>query len=495
MSDESVVESPEPDPVRPGEPAAPAPRRARPRRSRNRQWGTIAAVIVVVAIAAALVWSVIGKKGSAATYTTAQPTRGTLTVAVAGNGNVVSQNSASVNPGISGTVTELSVSVGQKVKKGEVLFVIDNPALDAQVTQSKSSYQQAQASATKAAQAETQADISLDTGVWQAKQALQQAEAQVSSAKVALTKAQTAVPFDQNAVDAAESSLDAAETGLKTAQKNYKFACNLQKQGHTAAQESLDAAITAREAAYMNYQQAITSADQRNVTSPINGYITTLSINNGDQIGSSSGSSSNRTATSGTGVSSSTSVSSNSAPVVISDLSALQAQVQVAETDRPKVKVGQKVEVTFDAVPNLTITGKVKQIDAVGTSSSGVVSYNVTVSFDVQDSRLSPGMTASANIVTDVIENALLVPNAAVKTDSSGGTYVQVISAPGATPTNVTVEVGAASDTQTQITSGLSGNENVVTQTITSGSSTTGTRSGFSVIGGGRPGGGFRGGN
>jgi hypothetical protein len=67
----------------------------------------------------------------------------------------------------------------------------------------------------------------------------------------------------------------------------------------------------------------------------------------------------------------------------------------------------------------------------------------------------------------------------------------------------VTVTTGAAGDTQTEITSGLTGNENVVTQTIASGgSSTTGSRSGLSVLGGGGAGragagagGGFRGGN
>ena len=124
----------------------------RPRRKRGGPWGLIVVAVVVVAVAAFLVYSAIGKKSSGTTYTTSQPTRGTLTVAVAGNGTVVSKNQASVSPGISGTVKKLSVSVGTKVAKGDTLFVIDNPALDANVTQAKSSYQQAQASTMKAAQ-------------------------------------------------------------------------------------------------------------------------------------------------------------------------------------------------------------------------------------------------------------------------------------------------------------------------------------------------------
>jgi multidrug efflux pump subunit AcrA (membrane-fusion protein) len=156
---------------------------------------------------------------------------------------------------------------------------------------------------------------------------------------------------------------------------------------------------------------------------------------------------------------------------------------------------------TFDAVPSLTLTGKVQTIDAVGTSSSGVVTYNVTITFDVQDKRLNPGMTASASIVTQVDPNVLLVPNAAVKSDTTGASYVQVLDTPNGTPRDVTVTVGPAGDTNTEIQSGLTGNEQVVIATIsTGGSSTTAARSGLSVLGGagragGAGGGGFRGGN
>jgi len=421
----------------------------------------IAVGVVVVAVAAFLVWSVIGKKAATSQYVTAQPTRGTLTVAVAGNGNVVSQNQASVSPGISGTVTQLGVGLGTKVKAGEVLFVINNASLDAAVTQAK---------------------------------------AQVASSRMAVTKAQTTVPFSADGLASAKHSLTAAKAGQDVAQENYEHACEIQREGHAAAQESYDAAVTAQKASLAQYDQARTNANQRTVTSPIDGYVTTLSINNGDQIGNSSSSgSSSKTSSGGSSGTSTSSSSSNSTPIVISDLSQLQAQVQIAETDRPKVKLGQKVELTFDAVTNLTITGKVTEIDAVGTSSSGVVTYNVTISFDVQDPRLNPGMTASASIVTEVRSNVLMVPNAAIKTDSSGASYVQVLDTPTGTPRNVTVTTGAAGDTDTEITSGLTGNENVVTQTITTGgSSTAASRSGLSVLGGGaaRGGaGGFRGGN
>jgi multidrug efflux pump subunit AcrA (membrane-fusion protein) len=470
---------------------APEPRsRRQVRRKRSRgNWPLIVVGLAVVAIAAFLVWSAIGKKAPTARYVTQAVSRGTLSIAVSANGSVVSKSSASVSPAISGTVTELDVSLGSKVKKGDVLFVVENASLDTNVTEAKASWEQAKANALKAEQAETQAELSLSTGVLQAKQSLQQAKASVDNAEVALTKAKSTVPYDQNAVDGAQHALAAAKTGRTSAQKNYDRACKIQREGLSAAQASSKAALTSRNAASLKYKQAKEDADQRTVTAPISGYITTLSITNGDQLGGgTTTSSSSRTSGSSTSGGTSTSASSGSStPIVISDLSTLEASVQIAETDRPKVKLGQKVELTFDAVPDLTITGKVSQIDAVGSSSSGVVTFNVAIEFDLQDARLSPAMTTAASIVTRVDTDVLLVPNAAVETDSSGNSYVQVLDTPDGTPRDVTVEIGPAGDTQTEIVSGLTGNENVVTQTISanSGSSTSGSRSGMSILGGG----------
>ena len=84
-------------------------------------------------------------------------------MAVSANGSVVSANSSAVDPGVSGTVTELNVSLGSNVKKGDTLFVIDNPDLDASVVQAKASYQNAQSSMAKAKQTKTQASVSKNT--------------------------------------------------------------------------------------------------------------------------------------------------------------------------------------------------------------------------------------------------------------------------------------------------------------------------------------------
>jgi macrolide-specific efflux system membrane fusion protein len=461
----------------------------RSRRKKPKPWGLILVAAVVIAVAAFLIYSAIGKKAAATRYVTEQVTRGTLSVAVAGNGSVVSADSAAVDPGVSGTVTELDVSLGSKVKKGEVLFVIDNPDLDASVVRARGSYQQAESSLAKAAQQRTQARQQRKSSVAQAKVAYLQAKASTARAKQSLNTARDADPADPLSVQAAKASYDAAVIAQKSSKTAYRQAEDNAEQNYSAAAKSYNAAATARTSARLDYKNASDDADRRTVTAPISGYVTTLSVRNGDQIGGNS--SATRASSSGSTTNSGTTAST---PIVISDLSELQAQVQIAETDRPKVKSGQKVEMTFDAVPDLTLTGKVTEIDAVGTASQSVVTYGVTVSFDIQDKRLSPGMTSSASIVTKVATDVLLVPNAAIKTDSSGGTYVQVLDAPAGVPRDVTVETGPASDTQTEIKSGLTGNESVVTQTIAPGATgstagSSGSRGGFGMMGGG----GFRG--
>jgi len=93
-------------------------------------------------------------------------------------------------------------------------------------------------------------------------------------------------------------------------------------------------------------------------------------------------------------------------------------------------------------------------------------------------------MTTTASIVTRVAANALFVPNAALKTDDNGASYVQVLEPGKTSPTDVPVTVGSVSDTNTEILHGLNGGEKVVTQTITSSSGTAGQASGLSTIGG-----------
>ncbi|MFZ3074161.1 MAG: efflux RND transporter periplasmic adaptor subunit [Minisyncoccales bacterium] len=163
------------------------------------------------------------------------------------------------------------------------------------------------------------------------------------------------------------------------------------------------------------------------------------------------------------------------------------ATISLNEVDAASVKVGQKATLTFDAVSDLTLTGHVSAVDAIGTVSSGVVSYGVTIAFDTQDDRVKPGMSTTAAIVTNIKQDVLLVPNAAVKSNAAGN-YVMVpnqmvsgaasgSSEDGVTVKQQTVVPGLADDNYTEIASGLAEGDTVVTKTATQAATKTSTGS------------------
>lgn len=155
------------------------------------------------------------------------------------------------------------------------------------------------------------------------------------------------------------------------------------------------------------------------------------------------------------------------------------ALVSLNEVDATKIKVGDKATLTFDAIDSLTLTGKVAQIDALGTVSQGVVTYSVKISFDTSDSRIKPGMSATAAIITDVKSDVLTIPSSALKTKGENS-FVQVfdqkftipqgdaeatISSQNS-PHNQNVQTGLSNDTETEITGGLSDGDQVVVRTV-----------------------------
>jgi RND family efflux transporter MFP subunit len=167
------------------------------------------------------------------------------------------------------------------------------------------------------------------------------------------------------------------------------------------------------------------------------------------------------------------------------------AEISLNEIDAAKIKVGQKATLTFDAIDGLTIAGDVASIDTVGTVSQGVVTYKVQIVFKTQDDRVKSGMSVSAAIVTAVKQDVLAVPSSGVK--GQGNTsYVEVfdiplVAAPGVPtsanaglpsatlPLQQAVVVGIANDTTTEIISGLTEGQQVVTRTI-AGTAATATQ-------------------
>ena len=151
------------------------------------------------------------------------------------------------------------------------------------------------------------------------------------------------------------------------------------------------------------------------------------------------------------------------------------AQLSFNEVDIAKIKVEQKTTLTFDAISDLSLTGKVVEVDSVGTVSQGVVSYIVKIAFDVQDERIKSGMSVNADIITEVKQDVLLVPVAAVRSNNESS-YIETFSdltdssttiTSNKTPNKKNVEVGSSNDDYTEIVSGLSEGDKIIVKTST----------------------------
>ena len=147
---------------------------------------------------------------------------------------------------------------------------------------------------------------------------------------------------------------------------------------------------------------------------------------------------------------------------IVYDLSYLEMRINVDELQISSISVGQKVQITADAVPDKTYVGTVPRVSMKGTSNGGTTTYPVTIRIDDTDG-LRPGMNANAEIVVAEASNALVVPNAAVVR----GSYVLVTKdSPSAANADtameapagfvyVPVKTGVSDDDYTQIVSGI----------------------------------------
>ena len=140
-------------------------------------------------------------------------------------------------------------------------------------------------------------------------------------------------------------------------------------------------------------------------------------------------------------------------------------EVTLNEIDIADVKTGQNATIEFDAVADLTVTGKVIEVDALGAVTQGVVSYKIKIAFDVDDNRIKPGMTASASIIIDSKQDVLLVPLSAVKA-AGENSYLEILIDGQSQRRDIVI--GSSNDTMIEIIEGIKEGEQVITQTITS---------------------------
>lgn len=205
---------------------------------------------------------------------------------------------------------------------------------------------------------------------------ISETEANYSQAKAALEKAQLDWNRLKDGGNPAELAL--LEAQLADAQREYET----YRDG--APQDEVDA-IEARIAA------AEAALETAHLVAPFDGTVTVVSIKPGDQV------------------------SPGYEGVRIDDLSHLFVDVNVSEVDINRIRTDQPVNITFDAIQGKEYKGIVTQVAVVGTDIQGVVEFKVTVELTNADEDVKPGMTAGVNIVVEELEDALLVPNRAVR--------------------------------------------------------------------------------
>ncbi len=171
------------------------------------------------------------------------------------------------------------------------------------------------------------------------------------------------------------------------------------------------------------------------------------------------------------------------------------AEIPLNEIDAAGVKIGDKVKITFDAAPGLSVGGVVEEADLVGTINQGVVTYNIKISFEA-DERVRAGMSASVDIITNQKDNVIVIPTSAVKTKGQNR-YVEIFNPPLegnkqallagipslVPPVQKIVQVGLSNDTEAEITDGLAPGDQVLIRTITVSAATKATAP--TIFGGG----------
>lgn len=396
----------------------------------------LATAVAVVVIAAFIIQSIFAPKQATQQYQTAQVTKGTLVVSVSESGTVVVANRQAVTTGATGIVSEVDVKTGDSVTAGQTI---------AKLTLDQNGQQKE--------------DVAW-TSYLAAQNALSSAQADLNTLQVTLFKTNQAFVTDRGVNNPTQQQ----QADPVYIEENASW---LAAQAAYINQQNVIAQATANVAStYLAYQQASSI-----ITAPTEGILSDVTIAPGMQIAA---------PTSTTTVSSQTvaAIKTQGIPVIT---------VSLSEIDVAKVKVGQQATITFDALPTQTFTGKVLGINTTGTVSNGVTTYPATIILDTQNDSILPNMSTTANIITNVKQNVLLVPSAAVST-SNGQSFVQVLQ--NNKPVSVAVTTGESSDSDTEITSGLSVGQTIVIGGLTNSAANATTSSPFGALRGGFGGGG-----
>ena len=340
-------------------------KRAERRRKKLIRRGIAVGVVGAIALIAVVVTLAINARPAGNNGpVTDMVTEGTFTTTVEAKGQLKPISSSVVSPSVDGTVDSINVQAGQSVNEGDVLMTIKNDELDRNVAEAQRAVAAAQEDLANAQKAAAAAQTTPTTDV--------------DGASAAAAGAPTA-SGDTNAVSAAQRSLASAQANL---------------------------------------DQANAKAASRTVTAPSSGSIVELNAKVGATV-------------TGGMIMGESDTSGGKQCMQIADLSKMKVTVQVGEKDIAKIAFGQSANVTYPAFPDIVSQGTVTAIASVANSDAangggGSVTFNVDILIEAPDACLKPGMTAEVSVVTEQLDDVVMVPTMALMTEDGEHYYVNV---------------------------------------------------------------------
>jgi HlyD family secretion protein len=331
------------------------------------RWWIATGVAGLIAITA--IWYVFGRSAPAGALTIESEVVEIADIrrAVAATGAVRARVTVEVGSQLSGQIAELTVDFNSPVEAGQIIARIDPQTYETRVREAEASV------------ATAQAQVALQRA------GLQRVDANLAVAEDEFERVESL--HDRGI--ASNAAFETAEAALESARSERAVAL--------AQIANARATLQQREATLNGAQIDL---DRTIIRAPIDGVVINRAVDVGQTV-----------------------AASMSAPVLFTiaqDLSVVQIDAQVDESDIGQVRHGQTASFTVDAFPGQNYDGEVAQVRLAANNESNVVTYTVVITANNPGQRLLPGMTANIDIVTGEREGVLAVPNSALRFRPSG---------------------------------------------------------------------------